>query len=230
MDDLTCIIVEDEPLAAGIIEGYIGHVPGLRFGGTYPDAFSASEALRLQKVDLLFVDINLPKVNGLDFIKGLNGRYPVIVTTAYHQYALNGFDLNVVDYLLKPISLSRFLQAVNKVFEKPGRSSAPHGVAVEEHPFFFFNVDKKQVKVVSDDILYVESIKDYVKIHTREKKIITHVGIGEMEKRLTNSSFRRIHKSFLVNINKVTAFNATEVEIGATVLPVGRTYKDSWRL
>jgi DNA-binding LytR/AlgR family response regulator len=221
---MNCLIIEDEPLAADVLKDYIAQIPGFQLMGICGDVFSATEKLRTLKVDVLFVDINLPKINGLDFIKTLKGNYQIILTTAYHQYALDGFNLNVVDYLLKPIEFTRFLQAVHKLTDHPV------GPAIEQQkenrPFYFFNVDKKQVRIYADEIIYIESLKDYVKIHVPEKKVVTKFQIGELEKFLNDPGFIRIHKSFIVNLEKVTAYNASEVELGAIKLPIGRTYKE----
>lgn len=223
MQEMTCLILEDEPLAVDVLKEYIKQVPGLKLNGSFADVFRAGEFLRANNVDLLFVDINLPRVNGLDFIKSLQTNYHVILTTAYHQYALDGFNLNVVDYLLKPIELSRFLQAVNKVFER----AKPITENLKNENFYFFNVDKRQVKIFADDILYIESIKDYVRIHTTDQKPMTKFQIGELENYLKDKRFIRIHKSYLINSEKITTVKATEIELGAIRLPVGRTYKQN---
>ncbi|MEP7169601.1 MAG: response regulator, partial [Bacteroidota bacterium] len=160
---MNCLIVEDEHLAADVIKDYIEQVPGLKLCGICSDVFSAMEKLRDEHIDLIFLDIHLPKINGLDFIKTITGKYDIILTTAYHQYALEGFNLNATDYLLKPIEFSRFLQAVNKVFEKHKSFSAVPGKKATDRKYYFFNVDKNQVKVYADEILYIESLKDYVR-------------------------------------------------------------------
>ena|SRR6218665_92200 len=221
---LNCLIIEDEPLAADVIRDYVGQVPGLELKGICDNAFSAMERLRTDAIDLIFLDINLPKLNGIDFLKSLRGNYHVILTTAYHQYALKGYELDVVDYLLKPIEFSRFAQAVNKVFVRCGITT---DLAAREERAHFFNVDKTQVKVVEQDILYIESLKDYVRIHTREKTIVTKFRMGEMEKLLQGRNFIRIHKSFIVNAGKVSAYSATQVTVAGKALPVGRTYRQA---
>ncbi len=223
---MNCLIVEDEPLAAEIMRDYVLQIPGLKFCGICGDVFSAMDKLREENIQLIFLDINLPKMSGIDFIKTLNGRYDIILTTAYHQYALDGFNLNVVDYLLKPIEFSRFLQAVNKVFEKH-KETVTHKVdSIPGKKFFFFNIDKKMVKVYADDILYIESLKDYIRIHTMEKALVTKFQIGEINELLSDEKFIRIHKSFIINMDKITAYNAIEVEINKLTLPIGRTYKE----
>lgn len=225
MQVLNCLIVEDEPLAAALLKDYLSKVPGLRLKGICESAFAANECLRTETIDLIFLDINLPHMNGIDFLKALNGKYQVVLTTAYHEYALDGFNLNVADYLLKPIEFGRFLQAVNKVYDKlPGaqkRETEPAG-----HKCYFFNTDKKKIRVNAADILYIESLKDYVRIHTSDKSIVTKFQIGEIDRFLDDERFLRIHKSYVVNCEQVTAYNASEIELGAVTLPLGRTYKE----
>lgn len=225
MQVLNCLIIEDEPLAAEVMRDYIKQVPGLELKGWCEDAFSAMEKLRQEKIDLIFLDINLPKLNGIDLIKTLHTHYHIILTTAYHQYALDGYALDVVDYLLKPIEFNRFLQAVNKVFARhaPGIQEP----ARQEKKHFFFNVDKTHVKVFAEDILYIESIKDYVRIYSKEKNIVTKFRIGEMETLLKEKNFLRIHKSFIVNTGLISAYSNTQVEVGGKKLPIGRTYRKS---
>ncbi len=219
---LKCLIVEDEPIAAEILEDYIGQVPFLEHVATCTDAIYAMEVLKQEDIGLLFLDIHLPKLKGLDFLRALSQPPPVILTTAYHQYALKGYELNVVDYLLKPIEFSRFLQAVDKV-RKP-QATVPAREAAER-PYRFFNVNKRREKVYLDEILYVESLKEYVRIVTLEKEIITQFQIGELEQALNFASLIRIHRSFLVARDKVSAYSATEVQLGEKCLPIGRSYR-----
>lgn len=224
MQVLNCLIIEDEPLAADIIRDYVEQLPGLALKGVCPDAISGMEKLRNEAIDLIFLDIHLPKLNGLDLIRSLNNNYHIILTTAYHQYALESYTLNVTDYLLKPIEFSRFVQAVNKVFTRVGQQPATEDPR-QKH--YFFNVDKTHVKLLADDILYVESLKDYVHIHTAVSKVITKFRIGEMEEVLNDPRFLRIHKSFIVNLDKVNAWTALTLELNGKKLPVGRTYRES---
>lgn len=219
---LNCLIIEDEPLAADVMRDYIQRVPGLNLTGICYDAFSAMEKLRSEKTDLLFLDINLPKLSGLDFIKTLRNNYHIILTTAYHQYAFEGYELNVADYLLKPIEFNRFLQAVNKVFARYDLKGMP---TAEDTKYYFFNVDKTRVKIFADDILFIESLKDYVHIYTSEKKIITKFRIGEMEEILKDARFLRIHKSFIVNLDKISTYTSARLELEGKDLPIGRTYR-----
>jgi DNA-binding LytR/AlgR family response regulator len=225
MQVLNCLIVEDEPLAAELIREYLSRIPGLKLCGICEDALTAHEYLHARDIDLIFLDINLPHMNGIDFLKALHGKYQVILTTAYHEYALDGFNLNVADYLLKPIEFGRFLQAVSKVYEKlPAGKKKDAETPADK--FYFFNTDKKKIKLNAGAILYIESLKDYVRIHSPEKNIVTKFQIGEIDRFLDDERFIRIHKSYIVNSDQITAYNASEIEIGDIVLPLGRTYKE----
>lgn len=223
MQALNCLIVEDEPLAAGLISDYIADIAGLTLKGVCYDALSAIEKLREEKIDLIFLDINLPKISGIEFLSTIKNKYHVIFTTAYHQYAIQGFELNAVDYLLKPVAFSRFMEAVQKVF---GRTGHPlEGVRAPEKKHHFFNSNRQMVKVFEDEILYIESIKDYVRIQAADKKIVTKFRISELEKILDPLSFVRIHKSFIVNTGHILSYSPTGVQLPAIKLPVGRTFR-----
>jgi len=221
---LRCLIVEDEPLAAEILRDYVQDAPGLELAGICPDALYAMEFLQQEKVDVLFLDIHLPKLKGLDFLKILPNPPQVILTTAYHQYALEGYELNVVDYLLKPIEFSRFLKAIQKL-QKPITKEI---ISIEkERVFYFFNVNKKRVKVYLDEILYIESLKEYVRIFlTQNRSLVTKFQLGEIETLLNNSNLIRIHRSFLIAKDKIEAYSAMEVEIGGKALAIGRSYRE----
>lgn len=226
---MNCLILEDEPLATEVLRSYVADTPGLQVKACCRNVFEATKTLREQKIDLIFVDINLPKMNGLEFIKTLNGRYKVILTTAYHNYALEGFDLGVIDYLLKPIEYSRFLQAIHKVFDLRSSDPAKEATAAEKKSYFF-NVDKRQVKIYSEEILYIESLKSYVRIHMDDRHIVTKFKIGELEKFLDEPWLKRVHKSFIVNLNKIDAARANQLEIRGNHIPVGRNYKNALKI
>lgn len=227
MTKLRCLVIEDEPLAAEGLEEFIRQVPTLEFIGTCGDALSALEFLKNHAVDVLFLDIHLPKLKGLDFLKTLQHPPQVILTTAYHQYALEGYELNVVDYLLKPFGFPRFLAAVNKL--EVGSSKLAVQVPVANLPsraFHFFNENKRQVKVFNDEILYVESLKEYVKIVlTNGKTVVTRFQLGEFEAHLNDPNLLRIHRSYLVAKDKIEAFMVSEIEVGGAKLPIGRSYQ-----
>lgn len=224
MQKFNCIIVEDEPLAAEILQDYVMQIPFLQLKAVCANAILATEALRNNSIDLIFLDINLPKLKGLDFIKTLQHPPRIILTTAYHEYALQGYEHNVLDYLLKPIEFSRFLKAVNKLTTPPVASNP---VSTEDRKYQFFNVNKKMVKVFFDEILYIESQREYVKISTKTQAILTKVPLSEIEELLPNENFLRVHRSFIVAKDKIEAYSATDVDIDGKQIPIGRGYKDA---
>jgi len=224
---LNCLIVEDEPLAAGILEDYVRQIPFLRLAGKCGDALYALEALREAPVDVLFLDIHLPGLKGLDFLRSLQYPPQVILTTAYHEYALDGYDLGVADYLLKPIDFERFVKAVQKL-KQPSPASPAEALAKAGRPFQFFNVNKKMVRVWLDEVLYAESLKEYVRIFLPGgKNIVTKMQLGELERSLEGFGFLRMHRSFVVALRHIEAFTATEVTVGGKEIPIGRQYKES---
>lgn len=227
MEKIKCLIIEDEPLAAEILQDYISQVPFLHSTGACEDAIFAMEVLQKEKVDLIFLDIHLPRLKGLDFIKTLNRRPQIIITSAYQDYALEGYELSVTDYLLKPIEFARFLSAVNKArqqIEVTRLTASPK--ASNERSHLFFNVGKKKVKMFLDEILYIESLKEYIKIVSRDKTILTKFQLGQTEELLQQNNFIRIHRSFIVAKDKIDAFSATDVEIQGKLIPIGRSYKE----
>jgi len=226
---MRCIIVEDEPLAAEILAEYIGQTPFLQLTHVCNDAIRALDVVRMNPVDVIFLDINLPKLSGMEFLKTLLHQPKVIVTSAYHEFAVEGFDLQVIDYLLKPIEFSRYNKAVNKLLTpqrlsdvQPAPSAKP---ATPVRPYYFFTVNKRSVKIYLDDILFIESLKDSVSIHTKAKSYNTHYQLGELEALMRSDNFLRIHRSFLVAVDKIESFSAAEVEIAGRVLPIGRSHK-----
>jgi DNA-binding LytR/AlgR family response regulator len=228
MKKISCLVLEDEPLAAEVLEDYIRQVPFLELKGTCADAIYAMDLLRQQSVDLIFLDIHLPGMKGLDFIRTLSTPPKVIITTAFQEYALEGYALNVIDYLLKPLEWSRFLMAVNKL-KQDGDSTALQGHIPSqsgERAHLFFNVNKRMVKVCLDEILYIESLKEYIRITTHNKSILTKYQLNQIEELLTRNNFMRIHRSFIVAKDKIETFSATDVEIGSKHLPIGRNYKE----
>jgi len=227
MQQYNCIIVEDEPLAAEVLQDYIKQVPFLQLRAVCEDAIYALEVLQKEKIDLIFLDIHLPKLKGFDFIRTLKHPPAIIITSAYHEYALQGYEYNVVDYLLKPIEFSRFLTAVNKIKEATDSGPAHfYQHSSPERSYLFFNVSKKKVKVFLDEILYIESLKEYIRIYTRTKPILTKFQLGQIEEVLAHSNFLRIHRSFIVAKDKIEAFTSSDVEINGKQIPIGRSYKE----
>ncbi len=227
---INCIIVEDEPLAGKLLEEYVQQVPFLHVLALCKDALSAMKVLKEEKVELMFLDINLPKLKGLDLLKTLKNPPAVILTTAYHEYALESYDYGVVDYLLKPIEFNRFLVAINKIGPSaPGPSPIPYTgttSGASRNAYLFFNVNKKKARVALDEVLYIESIKENVKIVTLHKTIVTKYTISQLELDLPAADFLRIHRSFIVAKNKVDFFDANDVEIRGKEIPIGRNYKE----
>jgi len=214
MSKIRCIIIEDEPLAAKVLKEYVAAVPFLELAGTFKDAILAAAYLSEHKTDLIFLDLHLPKLKGMDFLRTLTHRPAVIVTTAYHQYAVEGFDLNVTDYLLKPIEFERFLTAVNKV-----------NTATQHRDAIFVNVQKRKVKILFREILYIESQREYIKIVTTQHEYLSKMGTSEIEELLPTQLFRRIHRSFIVSVQQIDAYTAEMVEIKGIAIPIGRGYK-----
>lgn len=223
MSDIRCIIVEDEPLAAKVLADYVAQVPFLTLGGIFKDAILATEYLRDHTTDLIFLDIHLPRLKGLAFLKTLTVPPAVIITTAYHQYAVEGFNLSVTDYLLKPIEFERFLIAVNKVKAIQTEKISPNK-EVKDH--LYLSIQKKKVKVMLADILYIESQREYIKIVTAKREFISKMSTHQIEDLLPVDSFKRIHRSYIVSVNKIDSYTAEEVEINGTPIPIGRGYKD----
>ena len=226
---LKCLIVDDEPLAIEVIESHLDKLEGIEVIATCDNALQAFEILQKRSVDLMFLDIQMPKLTGIDFLKTLTRPPKVIITTAYRDYALEGYELDVVDYLLKPISFERFLKAINKVYktESVFSHSLESGSELgSQDAYIYLKADKKMVKVMMDDILYIESLKDYVRVKTRQKEVITHQKISYLEEKLPEDAFLRIHRSFMVAINKIETYSAVMIEVPGKELPIGRNYKN----
>ncbi len=221
MSEIKCIIIEDEPLAVKVLSDYVAQVPFLKLQATFKDAILATDWLRTNNTDLMFLDIHLPKLKGMAFLKTLSHPPAVIITTAYHQYAVEGFDLNVTDYLLKPVEFERFLVAVNKV-QTGERIKEQTNEIAETKDHLFLNVQKKKVKILFDEILYIESQREYVKIVTTKKIFLSKMSTHEIEALLPAHLFKRIHRSFIVSLGKIDSYTAEEVEIKGIAIPVGK--------
>ena len=225
MSKITCIIIEDEPLAVKVLSDYIRQVPFLELAGTFKDAILATEYLRSNSTDLLFLDIHLPKLKGMAFLKTLSHPPAVIITTAYHQYAVEGFELNVTDYLLKPFEFERFLVGVNKV--KTAQSEKVRSnESQESKDHLFLNIQKKKVKILFSEIVYIESQREYIKIVTTKKEYISKMSTHEIEALLPGHLFKRIHRSFIVSVSRIESYTAEMVEVNGVSIPIGRGYRD----
>lgn len=211
--------MDDEPMAREIIASYIEKIPNLQLVKSCKNASEAILFMQEQKADIYFLDINMSEISGLSLAKIIKNNAQIIFTTAYREYAIDGFDLNVVDYLLKPISFDRFLQAIQKII--------PTNLSKENSDFMFVRSDRKMVKIDFNEILYIESLSDYVKIFTSEKMDITRETITSLEEKLSNKMFLRIHRSYIVSIDKITSYTNEFVEINNKALPISRTFKES---
>lgn len=233
---MNCLIVEDEPLARNLLTEYVRKVPYLRLLDACASPLAALDLLRREPVDLLFLDIQMPEITGLALLKILQKRPLVILTTAYSEYALQGYELDVVDYLLKPVTLERFLKAVDKAAQRLGMGLAPAApvaaapaAAEPAQPFVFVKDGTKLVKVRWNDILYVEGLKDYVVIHTRTQKIVTLQRLKALETQLPADRFIRIHHSYIVSLDGIDVVHKGEVQIGAALIPVSDSYRKAFR-
>jgi DNA-binding LytR/AlgR family response regulator len=227
----TCLIVDDEPIAAEIIEGYVRRLDHFTVAGVYHNAIQAFQHLQRATVDLLFLDIQMPRLSGLELLRALPRPPAVILTTAYRDFALEGFELDVIDYLLKPVAFERFLQAVAKFHARRAsaadRQSLPPDPAQPAQPaHLFVRADRRMVRINLDDILYLESAGDYVKIVTPAETVLTKEPLTHFEERLPSGQFLRIHRSFVVNRSHIAAFSAHEAVVGGMEIPVGRKYKE----
>jgi len=225
---IRCLIIEDEPPAREILEQHISSVKTLELAGSCSNAVDAILFLNEHPVDLLFLDIHMPQLLGTNFLKMLKNPPKVIFTTAYRKYAVEGFELNAVDYILKPISFERFLKAVNKVLQLNGTEPVPsikENIPEINSLFLYFRVDRKMVKVFFHEILFIESLKDYIKIVTTTKTIVTKYVLYTLEQMLPAGEFLRIHKSYIVAINKIDSYNAESIQLAKHEIPIGKIYK-----
>jgi DNA-binding LytR/AlgR family response regulator len=229
MMKVSCLIIDDEPLARKGLKEYINDVPFLELAGEFDEPMKATALLSEGKVQLLFLDIQMPKITGLHFFKSLIHAPPVIFTTAYPQYALDGFDLNALDYLVKPISFDRFFKACLKakeyyeVRQKNTAISTSPAIAIDH---FFVKADTKLVKIFFDEILFVEALQNYINIYTGDKKYITYLTFRSIEEYLPSDRFIKIHKSYIISIAKVDSIEGSEVRIGMHHVPISRNLKD----
>ena len=224
--NLKCLIIDDEPLAIQVLQTHIANIPSLDIAGTCNNAFAAMDLLSQAPIDLLFLDIHMPKLMGHAFLRTLRNPPKVIFTTAYKEYALEAFDLDVVDYLLKPITLERLLKAVNKLTEtKTAHAVSGETSIVENEGFIYFRADRKMIKARYSEMVYIESMKDYIKIvRLNNKPLLVKQSISSLEDVLPANLFLRIHRSYIVALNKITAFSNHDVEIAGMQIPIGRLY------
>jgi DNA-binding LytR/AlgR family response regulator len=227
---ITCLVVDDEPPALEVLKKYIESIFSLELAGTCANAVEALNLIQQKNIDLLFLDIQMPQILGTDFIRTLVNPPKIIFTTAYRKYAVEGFDLDAVDYLLKPISFERFLKAVNKVMKTSIQLGAQTGQTMTKEkettePFIHFRSDRRMLKVALDEILYIESLKDYIRVVTKSKTILTKQSISSLEENLPANAFLRIHRSYIIAVNKIDFFTNELVGINKLELPISRMYR-----
>src|SRR5436190_5812054 len=220
---IKCLIVDDEPLAQEVIENYITRIPNLEVVKKCSDAIQAFEVMKKEKIDLIFLDIQMPVIDGLSFLKSIKNIPSVIITTAFPQHALESYDFDVTDYLLKPISFERFLKAVNKVLDKKNTVS---NAAEQKSDFTFLKVDGKLVKVNFSEIMYVEGMKDYLKVFLKDKFYVVHQTMKRFEESLPHQQFVRVHKSYIVSLPAVKTIIGNYIEVNDQHIPIGANYKD----
>ena len=220
------MIIDDEPPARDLLKTYLNRLDGFKVVGSFSNAIDGYNFMQKTKVDLLFVDIQMPNMTGLELVKGLVPRPQIVFTTAYRQYAVEGFDLGVLDYLVKPIVFDRFLKTIGKYNQASVQTEMPQ--TSYEEAYMYFKVDREMVKIFLKDIIYIESLQDYIRLVTTETNYVTYSRIGFMEKKLPEGHFARIHKSYIVAMNKIESYSNTFVKIKGMELPLGRAYKQTF--
>lgn len=226
---IKCVIVDDEPLGIKVIENHINKVEGFSVVDTFENAVEASDFLRDNKVDILFLDINMPQLSGMEMLKILESPPFVVITTAHQEYAIDSFEFNVIDYLVKPVSFARFMKTVNKIHKLfvsiPPSEVGKSGVGFEKNSeIIFLKVDKKIIKIFLSDILHIESLKDYVRVFTAQGSYITHMNLNKITEILPSDNFARIHRSYTIALDKIKAIDGNAIEIGNKSIPIGRNY------
>jgi two-component system, LytTR family, response regulator len=225
---MNCLIVDDEPLAREIIEGYIRETPGLSLHASCKSALEALSYINSSVIDVIFLDIQMPELDGLQFLSSTDIKTPVILTTAHQEYALKGYELDVIDYLLKPIRLDRFLLAVSKLKQKKLDAGKNNNADTKKAEFLFVKSEYKIHRVDLESIMYIEGLKDYLIIQMPDQKLLSLMSFNEIEPFLSSPRFVRIHKSFVIALNHITSVEKSLVNIGERQIPIGRTYRKSF--
>jgi DNA-binding LytR/AlgR family response regulator len=229
MNKYKCLVVDDEEMATRVIVSHLEHLDNFEVSGIYHSPVNAYLALEKEKIDVLFLDIQMPKMTGLSMLKMLQQKPLTILTTAHRDYALEGFELDVVDYLVKPIGLDRFLKSMMKVNKWLNAEKEMHLKPQHNENYVMVKSDRRQIKLFFDDILYVEAIKNHIRIFTKDRSLISLIGISEFLDKLPQNQFIKIHRSYLINIRQISSFDKHEVIIKSKTLPVGRSFKDATR-
>ncbi|MCI4669891.1 MAG: response regulator transcription factor [Bacteroidia bacterium] len=234
MRNYSCIIIDDEEIARDLLENFIGRIPHVELLGKYGNPLEAISSIRVETVDLVFLDIQMPSMTGIEFLKTLSRTPAIIFTTAYDQYALEGYQLSVIDYLLKPFSFTRFMQAVNKATELIELKDNAKSEIIAKIPstsqtpleYLLINADHKLHRIYFKDILYIQSMKEYVSYVTDQGKVMAWGSLKSLEEKLPSADFMRIHKSYIVAKNRVNSLNGNQLELGDIILPIGGSYRD----
>ena len=221
MDNYKCIIIEDEPLALERTKNFVSKIPFLRLDALFDNSLEGLSYLKNNKVDILFLDINMDELSGIELLESTKIQSQVIITTAYQEYALKGYELNITDYLLKPFTFSRLLQAVNKAQENLAKKTTTSTVE-----YIFVKTENRLEKIIINDILYIEGMRDYRRIHTLNKKIMTLQNFSELEQMLPQNLICRVHKSYMVALNKIDSIERSRINISNQIIPISDTYKD----
>lgn len=230
MNRINCLIVDDEPAALEVLEHFIGKVFFLNLTKKCQHAIEAMQILEENKIDLLFLDINMPDIDGLQLLKSIKSKPLVIFTTGYKEYALNGYEFDIVDFLLKPFDFERFLRAVNKANNLISKSTLSPVTHQKPKQFIFVKADYKLVKINVDDILFVEGLKDYIKIYTKQKLILTLMSMTAIEEKLPADEFLRLHRSYIISLSKIDSVSRHRVIIGEKFIPISVPYREKFYL
>ena len=221
---IKCVIIDDEPLAISVIENHLKNFDHIEIVATFNNPLKAYGILEQEKVDIIFLDINMPQMTGFAFIENLNYKPLIVITTAYREYAVKSFEMDILDYLVKPIPFNRFLKTINKVYQKVYISNTSNDTNLQQEPHIFLKVNKKLIKVNLNDILYVESLKDYIKVITTIGDYVVHKSLSSITEELPHSNFIRVHRSYTISINKIDALEGNTIEIANRKIPIGRNY------
>lgn len=224
-NNISCLIIDDESIAREIIATHLSKIAHLDVVASCSNAMEAFNIINNHNIDLVFLDINMPEISGISFAKSINKKIKIIFTTAYRDYAVEGFELQAVDYLLKPISFERLLKAINTFFDVYSNSPNDIKVNQEYSPFMFVRSERIMVKINFSDIIYIESFSDYIKIHIQNKTIITRENISAVEAKLPKNQFIRIHRSYIISLKNITSFTNEQVTILEKSIPISRSYK-----
>ena len=221
---IKCVIIDDEPLAINVLEEHLKNFDNIDIVETFNNPIKAFSKLELDKVDVIFLDINMPQMTGFTFVENLSYKPLIVFTTAYREYAVRSFELDVLDYLVKPIPFNRFLKTINKIYHQIHISSNADDSVLQQEPHIFLKVNKKLIKVNLNDILYIESLKDYIKVITKVGDYVVHKSLSSITEELPESNFIRVHRSYSISINNIAAVDGNTIEIGDRKIPIGRNY------